>query len=265
LNAAAPAFDSELYKSLNSSREEILRSLFSQIKEPLQLRTALDVGCGMGHFSAFLHSLGFYVTAVDGRAENAAEAKRRYPEISFVTANAEDLPLAQLPPSDLVLCFGLLYHLENPFRTIRHLHALTGKLLIIESMCAPGPDSSMELLDEYHAEDQGLNFVAFYPTESCLVKMLYRAGFPVVYGFVTPPDHMDFRATKRRKKARCMLAAAKGPLRVPSLFPISEPARQWDIWSAPTSPWRFRLARFATFLRRSRSETSPANQAARKT
>jgi len=53
--------------------------------------------------------------------------------------------------------------------------------------------AAMELLDEGSSKDQGLDFVAFYPTEECLVKMLYRSGFPFVYLFQRLPEHALYR------------------------------------------------------------------------
>ena len=49
----------------------------------------------------------------------------------------------------------------------------------------------MALVDEGKTEDQGLNHIAFYPTEACLIKMLYRSGYSHVYVFNVPPDHSD--------------------------------------------------------------------------
>lgn len=238
-------FDETQYESYNAARETVVRKALADVGAQSPLSTCLDVGCGVGYFSAFLISLGLHVTGVDGRAENAEEAARRVPQASFQTANVEDAQLAKLGCFDVVLCFGLLYHLENPFCAIRNLYRLTGKVLLVESMCAPGNEPSMQLLDEFHGEDQGLNYIAFYPTESCLVKMLYRAGFPYVFAFVTPPDHVDFRATKRRKKARTMLLASNVRLNTQTLALIEEPVRPWDIWSAPLKPWRLRLGRVA--------------------
>ena len=43
--------------------------------------------------------------------------------------NVEDPQVRELGASDLVLCPGLLYHLENPFQAIRNLHALTARIL----------------------------------------------------------------------------------------------------------------------------------------
>jgi len=47
-------------------RGDVVSRACRRIKEPLSLRTAIDVGCGLGYFSGFLRSLGFDVTAVDG-------------------------------------------------------------------------------------------------------------------------------------------------------------------------------------------------------
>jgi hypothetical protein len=80
--------------------------------------------------------------------------------------------ILQLGWFDLVLCFGLLYHLENPLRAIRHLRGLTEKCLLLESMCLPEEKPSMLLREEPRQEDQSLTDVACYPSEGSLVKML---------------------------------------------------------------------------------------------
>lgn len=216
---------------------------------PLALRTAIDVGCGMGFFCEVLHSLGLQVTGVDGRQENAEEAQRRYPGIPFRVINAEQAELAELGKFDLVLCFGLLYHLENPLRAIRNLHALTGKVLLAESMCYPGKDPMLALVDETRFEDQGLNFFALYPTEACLVKMFYRAGFSFVYRFAPMPDHLDYIPDRSNYQVRTMLAASNNPLTSALLQLLPEPQapiRPWEKSATSRPPSLFaRLQRFA--------------------
>ncbi len=258
-------FDTELYQRLNSASRACVENLLSELRGQMDLKTAADIGCGLGYFSGFLHSLGFQVTAVDGREENANEGRRRYPDVKFITANAEDLPLVGIQTYDLVLCFGLLYHLENPFRAIRHLSTITSKVLLVESMCAPGIEPSLQLLDEYYGEDQGLNYVAFYPTESCLVKMLYQAGFPFVYGFSSPPDLPFYHGGRWRKKERTMLVASKEPLNATALVQLQEPMRPWDIWSIQPGPWRMRLDRVARLVRKFAPQAWPNSKVARKT
>jgi len=242
-------FDLAESREFAEVRQRAARDLLRSIAQETKLLSALDVGCGVGYFSKFLADLGFQVAAIDGREENVIEARRRYPEIDFQTRNAEELSQAEIGTYDLVLCFGLLYHLENPFRAIRNLHSVTNRVLLLESMCAPGDEPSLQLLDEYHADDQGLSYVAFYPTESCLVKMLYRAGFPFVYRLTELPDHEFYRATPSHKRRRAMLVAAKQRFTLSELKPMPEPVRPWDIWPTAAARWKSRLRRIPTLVR----------------
>jgi SAM-dependent methyltransferase len=245
-------FDRAFAQDYTEARQYVIRRFLTEVKEPMKLQSALDVGCGVGYFAKFLSDLGFNVVAVDGREENTAEGKRRYPDISFLTRNAEDPALSDIGTFDFVLCVGLIYHLENPFRAIRSLHSLTGTLLVIEAMCAPGAAPSLQLVDELRGEDQGLNYVAFYPSESCLVKMLYRAGFPYVYGFQSLPDHSLFHASLWRRKERTMLVASKSALSVAELKLLPDVSGSWEIlWSLRERFWN-RLGRWRNVLRWSR-------------
>ncbi len=207
--SAPPVFDQQHYELLNRARGDVVRSLLGELKGPLGLRTAIDVGCGLGYFSGFLKSLGFDVTAVDGRQQNVDEAQRRNPDIRFLRFDAEDLAMQSLGKFDLVFCFGLLYHLENPMLAIRQLEQMTGKLLLVEAVISPGDEPTMALIEESPDEDQGLNHIAFYPTEACLLKMFYRAGFPHAYTFSVQPDHPDYSGQHRKPRIRTVLAASR--------------------------------------------------------
>jgi SAM-dependent methyltransferase len=246
-------FDQEHYASLNRAREAVLQPLLARLQGTVGLRSAADIGCGAGYFSEFLHRQGFQVAGVDGRVENVAEAQSRYPEIRFSEANVESASAGRLGPFDLVLCQGLLYHLENPFAAIRNLKRMTGRLLILESMCVPGDDAIMELRDECRGEDQGLAYVAFYPTERCLVKMLYSAGYSNVFRLHPAPEHDDFRNLPQRKQRRTMLAAAMRPISDAGLVPVVAPLSSVDPWkTAWTSPARILRQSGAALRRRLR-------------
>lgn len=241
-------FDLPHYRALDHARIEFLRGLLPQWKSDLQLESALDVGCGVGHFSALLHELGFDVTAFEGRPENAEEAESRVAGLKVHVGEAEEIASFGIAPCDLVLALGLLYHLENPFRVIRQLRTVTRKLLVIESMCMEEPNPVLYLRDEGQGEDQGLRYVAFYPSETCLAKMLYRAGFPFVYRFLKLPSHPDFSASLRKHRVRTMLAASTEPLNAAYLAEMAEPATSADPWiSTAGKTWNqvARLGRFA--------------------
>jgi SAM-dependent methyltransferase len=240
-------FDVSSAQAFNNAREAFLREFLEDVRCHVELGRAADVGSGVGYLSKFLSDLAFSVVALEGREENVAEARGRFPNITFLTADAENLPLNELGTFDFVLCAGLLYHLENPFKVIRNLHSLTGKLLIVEGMCSPSTHSAMDLLDEGISEDQGLSYVAFYPSESCLVKMLYRSGFPFVYRFQKLPAHELYAATVWRKRERTILAASKVALDLPNLVLAKEPIR-----SVPgiTDPWTTGLRKARAYMGR---------------
>lgn len=226
-------FDLAHTQGLTNARLDFLNEWLPQVAKAHELRTALDVGCGVGHFSAYLSDMGFQVTAIDGRAENVEEARNRYSSIPFYTMDVEDSIIKQLGVFDLVLCFGLLYHLENPFSAVRNLFAMTGKILLIESACAPSRLPVAVLLSEGSDEDQSLHRVAFYPSESCLAKLLYRAGFPFVYRFGRLPSHRDFRTTFLQKQVRTMLIASKTRLSFPIFHSTHEPREIHNLWVTP--------------------------------
>ena len=209
-------FDLPAARRLTAARHTFLLRLLAQLSG-LSLHTALDAGCGVGYFSSFLRERGFKVVAFDGRADNVAEARRRNPEIDFRVADVESPEIFGFGAFDLVLCFGLLYHTENPFRVLRNLHAVTRSLLAIETMCFSGRSPALFLRDEGTVVDQGLRLVALYPTEVIVVAMLYRAGFPYVYRSADPPQHPDFQPGLFRRRKRTVVIASKVALSAATL------------------------------------------------
>lgn len=238
-------FDRVWTREFTKLRQKFIGKFLAQARQEMVLTSALDVGCGIGDFSKFLADLDFRVLGLDGREENVAEARRRNPAVAFEVADAEDLPVSRLGTFDLVLCFGLLYHLENPFRAIRHLHTVTKRLLLIETMRVPDAHATMALLDEGVVEDQGLNYVAFYPSESCLVKMLYRAGFSHVWRFVRLPNDELFKTSLWRKQQRTFLIASKAAISAPNITLVKEPVRSTP---GALDPWGTSLSKGRHFL-----------------
>lgn len=237
------AFDTEHYTRISESQIEFSNQFLPDLIAVQGLKSALDVGCGVGYFSNYLSKLGLEVSAFDGRPENVKEAQIRHRDVKFLVLNVEDSAVKELGSFDLIFCFGLLYHLENPFLAIRNLYHIAGKMLIVESMVIPRRFPSASLVNEGPSEDQSLNFTAFIPSESCLVKMLYCAGFPYVYGSVFSPKHEDYHETYQFHRKRTILVAAKIPLELSFLCPVREPVTE-NLWLKPLGDHLYRLYRF---------------------
>jgi FkbM family methyltransferase len=225
------SFDQKQYRELIEARAETIKRAVARLKPALKLSNAVDAGCGVGFFSQTLAECGLNACGFDGRGENVAEARRRFPRIPFEQGDIEERVILQLGRFDLVLCFGLLYHLENPLLAIRNLRGITEKCLLLESMCLPEEETSMLLREEPHQDDQSLTDVACYPSEGGLVKMLYRAGFGKVYRMIPLPDHEDFRETAEHKRRRTVLLASTAPIDIAGFRWVPEPQEGEDPWS----------------------------------
>lgn len=255
-------FDQKIYEELNTAREGVVRELVPQLKRAMPMATAVDIGCGVGYFSDVLHSLGLNVLGLDAREQNVLEARRRYPHLRFETMNAEDPRLLELGQFDLVFCFGLLYHLENPFRTIRTMSAMTAQFALLEGVCYPSKESVMVLVDENDLNDQGVANIAFVPSEACLLKMLYRSGFSSCFLPRAMPDHSYYRQSTQIFRLRTLLAASKQPMQLASLIPQPVPSSELRAWNlVPMRTVGRRALKVLDFLQRITGPKSGANGA----
>src|SRR5260370_38698561 len=104
-------------------------------------------------------------------------------------------------------------------------------------MCLTEEKASMRLHEEPRQDDQSLTDVACYPSEGSLVKMLYRAGFRMVYRVIPLPDHEDFRETTGRARRRTVLLASTAPIDFAGVPLIPEPHETRGPWAKqPAAP-----------------------------
>jgi SAM-dependent methyltransferase len=213
-------FDEEFYLTINKARWDAAYKLIKSVDKGF--KTCLDLGCGPGWFTERLAALGpFSVTGVDGREDLITQAKKRVPNATFMLADLErDIDVDAINQADLVFCFGLLYHLENPFRATRKLYQLTRQVLLLETQIIPRSEPIAWLVEEGRNETQGLNYIALIPTRSCLSKMLIAAGFSYVYEYTGAVDHPDFYDTAHRHRRRAIFVASAASLDLPRLSPV---------------------------------------------
>lgn len=252
-------FDNPRAAEFSEVRRRFVDLALPRLRRQFEIRTALDIGCGIGYFSGYLADQGFAVEGIDGRAENVAEARRRYPTARFSVADfeADSPPAAE--PYDLVLCFGLLYHLENPVRAVRRLHTLTRKILLLETMVVPGEEPMCRLQWEPAAADQALKSVALVPSESFTITTLYGAGFANVFKPKAKLRGFEFQGDWRHRRRRTLLIASTQPLTDPLFVRVPEPPRRvrdyWlETWAKPLAAVERTVALTAGSLRRPRSE-----------
>ena len=80
-------------------------------------RHVLDLACGPGYAAGAAASQGGHVLGVDFSAEMVAEARNRYPHVSFQEGDAESLTLDAVSFDAVIMNFGML-HLGSPERAM---------------------------------------------------------------------------------------------------------------------------------------------------
>lgn len=204
--------------------EAVLRQAFP---EGAGQARAIDLACHQGWFSQRLADFGFAkVLGVDARAGHVEDARLvaaacGIHNLDFLHSDLHALDAAALGRHELVLCFGLLYHLENPIGALRQAQALCSRLCLIETQVAPGisgvidygshrfvkpVEGSFCIVDETHethgpeASTLGISLV---PSLEALYFVLRKLGFRQVELLPVPEDGYE----QLRFGKRVMLAA----------------------------------------------------------
>jgi SAM-dependent methyltransferase len=187
----------------------------------------LDLGAGEGGLSLEFARHGAEVVCVDGRESNLAKARfvaevLGIEGIQFLCADVRHLPDFKRK-FDLVLCYGLLYHLDAPgaFDLVGTIHRLSSRVAVIDTHYSLVDEQSAELGGERYsgrgfrefAEGTAAsdmlgsvwssigNTTSFWFTRPSLLNLLNRVGFSTVYEVASPLvyDYYD-RATDVRYK-----------------------------------------------------------------
>ena len=178
---------------------EVLRP---HLPERLDGWTALDLGCNAGFYSFELARLGATVTAIDLDERYLSQARwaaREYGlehAIEFQCKQVYDL--ARMDQRfDLVLFMGLLYHLRYPMLGLDLVACRTGRLMIFQTLTAPGFEVE-RVAPDYPLDDREIltrpgwprmSFIEhslagdptnwWVPNHACVLAMLRSSGFAV--------------------------------------------------------------------------------------
>jgi tRNA (mo5U34)-methyltransferase len=156
----------------------------------------LDVACNCGGFSIEAARAGaasvLGIDPVTHYVEQAELLKRALgiEQISYRQMTVEELDPQEIGTFDITLCFGILYHFENPVLAMKRLAAVTERVMVVETALDPdhfdavwemkvmepvGPDDRVASTGLWRTE----RVVQFYPTETAVEELLAFLGFEV--------------------------------------------------------------------------------------
>jgi SAM-dependent methyltransferase len=102
-------------------------------------RSVLEVGCGTGHFTAWLADQGWEVVGLDRAPAMVAEVRRHFPEIPVIVGDAHRLPVRE-GAVDLVVFVTALEFLEDPVLVLAEAArvACQGLVVVALNRCSLG-------------------------------------------------------------------------------------------------------------------------------
>ena len=193
-----------------SMAEEALRTTFP---EGASRASAIDLACHQGWFSLKLREFGFgSVHGIDARQQHVEDARliasaTGTEHVAFSRGDVHGLSAAIVGTHDLVLCFGLLYHLENPVGALRVARSLTapGGICLVVTQVVPNLSGPVDwgawrfvkplqgvfgLVDETyetHGPEMSTTGICLAPSVEGLLWVMRKVGFREV-ALVAPPD-----------------------------------------------------------------------------
>lgn len=92
----------------SSDRELIRAWAHAQPDGPI-----IDVGCGPGHWTNWLHEQGIDVEGIDPTPEFLADARKRFPDVRFRAGRAERLDVADASLAGVLAWYSLIHTLPE--------------------------------------------------------------------------------------------------------------------------------------------------------
>jgi SAM-dependent methyltransferase len=164
----------------------------------LEGKRVLDLGCNAGFFSLKAIEAGCdYVLGIDGREMHVDQANfvfevkdidpSRY---EFACGNILDFDYQKAGPFDIVLCLGVLYHINQPIALFKAIAPVNTDLLVIDTKLSAARGSWIELRRDslstfLDAVDYELVMV---PTAKAVIVMVQLFGYEAKMLALRTPD-----------------------------------------------------------------------------
>ena len=143
------------YNDTTRQRIDFLLEHFGE--DFFQGKIIADFGAGIGHVANELLKLGAKkIVAFEGRQENITTGKQLYPDIEFIQHDfTEPLLYDGKEKFDIVINFGLIYHLPDYKQCLEDSMKLTKKYVFLDTSLSKQEDDSFQM--DPSSPDQSLH------------------------------------------------------------------------------------------------------------
>jgi predicted RNA methylase len=227
----------------------------------LEKTTVLDLACLEAQFGIELALHGARVTAIEGRPTNIAKCEfvkdiLSLDNITFLQDDVRNLSVEKYGHHDIVLCLGILYHMDTPdaMELIKSAFDVCTRAVIFETHVSPAPDEvftwngktySGSYYPEHGSSDWEEqkdkvwssigNTRSFKFTLASLCNILHHVGFSSVHHCLNPYEYHNADWPEKPmgdrhvvEKDRVTLTAIKGRSQALLSSPITENSPEVD-------------------------------------
>jgi trans-aconitate methyltransferase len=145
----------------------------------------LDLGCGTGHLTQRIQSLGAIVTGIDSSAEMIQQAEENFPELKFTVANAANFYFEE--PFDAIFSNAVLHWIKDQDSLIKTVYDnLKSGGRFVAEMGGRGNVGKMiaatqQVLLKHGYVDQAAMVMWYFPGLGEYTKRLEDQGFRVTF------------------------------------------------------------------------------------
>jgi len=222
------------------------------VGKPIDRLRVLDLGCLEGQHAIEFAMHGAEAVAIELREPNVAKTRfaKDYLKLDRMTVYQDDvlnLSVEKYGLFDVVICSGILYHLDAPdvFHFIRHIYEVCTRLVIFDTHIALTSKETIEFENETYrgfwysepSDDVRANSLwasagnsrSFWPTPPSLANAIARAGFSSFYECLNPycdltEDRRTYVAIKGQTAniLSSPMTASTAPMPMPERIPPSK-------------------------------------------
>lgn len=157
--------------------------VFKELTKGRNFKRILDVGCAGGNMADRIYKMfpGSKVVGVDVHKDAIDYARKKYPNIKFMVADAHKLPFKD-DSFDLIICYETIEHLVNPLGALREIRRAVARNGVVGLEMDSG--SLLFRIVWWFWEKtkgrvwQGAHLHPFHHTE--LERVIKKAGFRII-------------------------------------------------------------------------------------
>jgi tRNA (mo5U34)-methyltransferase len=206
------SYDDGALDAIHATRLAMMDSELSKAyPDGLAGKTAVDLACHQGWFTMALAQRGVAkVTGVDARTEHVEDSRLiaqalGHGNVEIAQHDVHRVGPDELGTHDVVVCFGLIYHLEDPVGALRVARSLCKGVCLVETQVVPNMSGPVDwgsyrfvkplkgvfgIIDEtyeLHGPEMSITGVCLAPSTEGLLWIMQAIGFRDVH-VIAPPD-----------------------------------------------------------------------------